>query len=315
LAASLHMNVADLQEIVDLLQRRQQLVLYGPPGTGKTYVAKELAKHLVGDPSRVRLVQFHPSYSYEDFFEGYRPVIEDGHPTFALKDGPLRLLAAEASNPENRENAYILIIDEMNRANLAKVFGELYFLLEYRKETVRLQYQPETAFYLPPNLFIIGTMNTADRSIALVDAAIRRRFPFYEMHPSEEPVRSVLERYLVANHIVDDRAALLSELNRRMGDSGRDLQIGPCYLMRPEIQSEADIDLVWRYDILPLLEEHYYGQMDRHTLRQEFGLTALKAALASTGKASGGEAGEPIASPGEAGADDQTGEPNDAGEA
>jgi len=315
-AGSLHMNQADLQEIVDLLQRRQQLVLFGPPGTGKTYVAKELGKHLVGDPSRVRLVQFHPSYSYEDFFEGYRPVIEDGHPTFALKDGPLRLLAAEASNPENRENAYILIIDEMNRANLAKVFGELYFLLEYRKETVRLQYQPETAFYLPPNLFIIGTMNTADRSIALVDAATRRRFPFYEMHPSEEPVRSVLERYLVANHIVDDRAALLAELNRRMGDSGRDLQIGPSYLMRPEIQSEADIDLVWRYDIMPLLEEHYYGQMDRRRLREEFGLTALRAALSSSRKASGGEAaGESIAPSGEAGADDRTGEPNGAAEA
>lgn len=283
-AASLHMNQADLQEIVDLLQQRQQIVLYGPPGTGKTYVAKELAKHLVGDPSRVRLVQFHPSYSYEDFFEGYRPVIDNGQPTFDLKDGPLRLLAAEAKNPENRDNAYILIIDEMNRANLAKVFGELYFLLEYRKETVRLQYRPDEAFFLPPNLFIIGTMNTSDRSIALVDAAIRRRFPFYEMHPSEEPVKSVLERYLVANHITDDRAALLAELNRRMGDSGRDLQIGPSYLMRPEIRSDADIDRVWRYDIMPLLEEHYYGQKDRDGIRSEFGVTVLRSALPSSSK-------------------------------
>jgi 5-methylcytosine-specific restriction protein B len=281
-AASLHMNQADLQEIVDLLQQRQQIVLYGPPGTGKTYVAKELAKHLVGDPSRVRLVQFHPSYSYEDFFEGYRPVIDNGQPTFDLKDGPLRLLAAEAKNPENRDNAYILIIDEMNRANLAKVFGELYFLLEYRKETVRLQYRPDEAFFLPPNLFIIGTMNTSDRSIALVDAAIRRRFPFYEMHPSEEPVKSVLERYLEANHITDDRAALLAELNRRMGDSGRDLQIGPSYLMRPEITNDADIDRVWRYDIMPLLEEHYYGQKDREGIRAEFGVTVLRSALPSS---------------------------------
>jgi 5-methylcytosine-specific restriction protein B len=286
-AASLHMNQADLQEIVDLLQQRQQIVLYGPPGTGKTYVAKELAKHLVGDPSRVRLVQFHPSYSYEDFFEGYRPVIEDGQPTFALKDGPLRLLAAEAKNPENRDNAYILIIDEMNRANLAKVFGELYFLLEYRKETVRLQYRPDEAFFLPPNLFIIGTMNTSDRSIALVDAAIRRRFPFYEMHPSEEPVKSVLERYLAANHITDDRAALLAELNRRMGEGGRDLQIGPSYLMRSEIKSASDIDRVWRYDILPLLEEHYYGQMERHAIRDKFGVEAMRKAVAKQPTGSG----------------------------
>lgn len=279
-AASLHMNRADLQEMVDLLQQRQQIVLYGPPGTGKTYVAKELAKHLVGDPSRVRLVQFHPSYSYEDFFEGYRPVLQDGQPTFALKDGPLRLLAAEAKNPENRDNAYILIIDEMNRANLAKVFGELYFLLEYRKETVRLQYRPDEAFFLPPNLFIIGTMNTSDRSIALVDAAIRRRFPFYEMHPSEEPVKSVLERYLVANHITDDRAALLAELNRRMGEGGRDLQIGPSYLMRQEISTTVHIDRVWRYDILPLLEEHYYGHLDRHAIRERFGVESIRKAVA-----------------------------------
>ncbi len=288
-AASLNMERAYLQEIVDLLQRRQQIVLYGPPGTGKTYVAKELAKHLVGDPSRVRLVQFHPSYAYEDFFEGYRPVTQDGQATFALKDGPLRLLAAEAKNPENRENAYILIIDEMNRANLAKVFGELYFLLEYRKETVRLQYRPDEAFFLPPNLFIIGTMNTADRSIALVDAAIRRRFPFYEMHPSEEPVKSVLGRYLEANHIADDRAALLDELNRRMGEGGRDLQIGPSYLMRPEIQQDPDIDLVWRYDILPLLDEHFYGERDREAIRSTFGLAALRKALAKGAVAAAGD--------------------------
>ncbi len=300
-ANSLHMDRHALQEIVDLLQRRQQVVLFGPPGTGKTYVAKELAKHLVSDPSQVRLVQFHPSYSYEDFFEGYRPVLENGQPTFALKDGPLRLLAAEASNPENRENAYILIIDEMNRANLAKVFGELYFLLEYRKETVRLQYQPEKTFFLPPNLFIIGTMNTADRSIALVDAAIRRRFPFYEMHPSEEPVKSVLERYLAANDITDNRAAMLEELNRRMGERGRDLQIGPSYLMRSEITSDVDIDLVWRYDILPLLEEHYYGQMDRQEIRSTYGVEQVrKAALKRVAAAvAGGEAGSQGAGPGD----------------
>lgn len=287
-AQALHMDRADLQEIVDLLQTRQQVVLYGPPGTGKTYLAKELAKHLVGDPSRVRLVQFHPSYSYEDFFEGYRPSqTEDGQPTFALKDGPLRLLVAEAKQEESREDAYFLIIDEMNRANIAKVFGELYFLLEYRKETVRLQYQPETAFYLPPNLFIIGTMNTSDRSIALVDAAIRRRFPFVELHPSEQPVAGVLKRWLAANHFSDDRAHLLDELNRRMGEGGRDLQIGPSYLMRSEIRTDADINRVWRYDILPLLEEHFYGQLDRATLRERFGVSALRKALGKSPVASG----------------------------
>jgi len=280
LAQDLFMDRKDLQEIVDLLQARHQVVLYGPPGTGKTYIAQKLAKHLVGseDPSRVRLVQFHPSYSYEDFFEGYRPSLsESGQPTFELKDGPLRLLAGEASTPENRGNAYVLIIDEMNRANLAKVFGELYFLLEYRKETVRLQYQPETPFRLPPNLFIIGTMNTADRSIALVDAAIRRRFPFYELHPNEEPVKSVLERYLHRHARRDDRAHLLKALNQAIGTEGRDLQIGPSYLMRPDVDRPGGIERVWKYDLMPLLEEHYYGHKSRETIHREFGLDAIRA--------------------------------------
>jgi 5-methylcytosine-specific restriction protein B len=280
LAQSLFMDRTDLQEIVDLLQARQQVVLYGPPGTGKTYIAQKLAKHLVGseDPSRVRLVQFHPSYSYEDFFEGYRPSLsESGQPTFELKNGPLRLLAGEATDPENRGNAYVLIIDEMNRTNLAKVFGELYFLLEYRKETVRLQYQPETPFRLPPNLFIIGTMNTADRSIALVDAAIRRRFPFYELHPNEEPVKGVLERYLHRHTQQDDRADLLKALNQAIGTEGRDLQIGPSYLMRPDVDRQGGIERVWKHDLMPLLEEHYYGHKSRETIHREFGLDAIRA--------------------------------------
>ena len=147
---------------------------------------------------------------------------------------------------------------------------------------MRLQYQPVKPFQLPPNLFIIGTMNTSDRSIALVDAAIRRRFPFVELHPSETPVLGVLQKWMTANHITDNRAELLGELNRRMGEGGRDLQIGPSYLMRSEIRSDADIDRVWRYDILPLLEEHYYGQLDRTMIRERFGIAAMRRAIASS---------------------------------
>jgi 5-methylcytosine-specific restriction protein B len=306
LAASLYMDTASLQEIVDLIQVRQQIVLYGPPGTGKTYVAKVLAKHLVEDPSRVRLVQFHPSYAYEDFFEGYRPAIittttetgvETSTPTFELRPGPLRQLASDCVLPENRGIAHFLIIDEMNRANLAKVFGELYFLLEYRNESVQLQYQQANSapFHLPMNLFIIGTMNTADRSIALVDSAIRRRFPFYEMHPSHEPVKSVLERYLVANHLSTDRAGLLAALNESMGADGRDLHIGPSYLMRPDADKPGGIDRVWKYDIMPLLEEHFYGQIERTTIHERFGLAAITAAAAKKQaiKAESSESGDP----------------------
>ena len=191
LATATCMPVPALQEIIDLLQIRQQIVLYGPPGTGKTYLAKKLSEHIVGadDPSRARLVQFHPSYAYEDFFEGYRPAeTASGQATFSLQPGPLRDLAGEARKQDNSGSPFVLVIDEMNRANIAKVFGELYFLLEYRAESIRLQYRPTEAFRLPRNLFIIATMNTADRSIALVDAAIRRRFAFVEMHPDEPPV-------------------------------------------------------------------------------------------------------------------------------
>ncbi|MGW5192428.1 AAA family ATPase [Kribbella sp. NPDC004138] len=278
LADELYMPVAPLQELVDLLNRRRQLVVYGPPGTGKTYVAKRLAERLAGaqDPSRVRLVQFHPSYAYEDFFEGFRPVEVDGKPHFALQDGPLKLLAAEAAKAENRDNAYVLIVDELNRANLAKVFGELYFLLEYREETVRLQYRPDKPFSLPDNLFIIGTMNTADRSISLVDAAIRRRFPFYEMHPRREPVRGVLAEFAKREQLTDDRVELLAELNSAMGQPGHDLHIGPSYLMREGLDAPGALELVWRYDILPLLHEHFYGTKSPETIDQEFGLATLR---------------------------------------
>lgn len=153
------------------LRMGQQIVLYGPPGTGKTYLVKKVAEYLVGDdPSRTQLVQFHPSYSYEDFFEGLLPSeTASGQATFTVQPGPLRDMAADAIKEDSRGVPVVLIIDELNCANLAKVFGELYFLLEYRNDAVRLQYRPTEAFRLPRNLFIIGTMNTADRSIAFVE--------------------------------------------------------------------------------------------------------------------------------------------------
>lgn len=274
LAAKLHFDVDWLQRITDLLAARQQIVLYGPPGTGKTYVARALAAHLT-DADAVRLVQFHPSYAYEDFFEGYRPRAVEGSITFELHPGPLRALAAEAR--ADRGRPYILVIDEINRANLAKVFGELYFLLEYRNDAIRLQYSPEESFTLPPNVFFIGTMNTADRSIALVDAAMRRRFAFVEMHPEESPVRDLLTRWLVANGKPgDERAALLDALNDEIGIEDRDYKIGPSYLMTPDAEQEGGLERVWEYSILPLLEEHYYGRLTRQQVRERFGLAAIR---------------------------------------
>lgn len=279
LGAKLHTDVDWLQRIVDLLAARQQIVLYGPPGTGKTYVARALAGNLT-DSDAVRLVQFHPSYAYEDFFEGYRPRAVDGSITFELHPGPLRALAAEAR--ADRGRAYILVIDEINRANLAKVFGELYFLLEYRNDAIRLQYSPEESFTLPPNVFLIGTMNTADRSIALVDAAMRRRFAFVEMHPEEPPVRDLLPRWLAANGKVgDERAALLDALNAEIGTEDRDYKIGPSYLMTPDAEQQGGLERVWDYSLLPLLEEHYYGRLSRPQVRERFGLATLRNKIAA----------------------------------
>lgn len=278
-ADRMHMDMGSLQEIVDLIASRRQLVFYGPPGTGKTYLAVELARYLVGpeDRSRMQLVQFHPSYAYEDFFEGFRPTeTERGEATFKLAPGPLRRIAKDAK--ANPDKPYILVIDELNRANLAKVFGELYFLLEYRSESIQLQYNPTEAFQLPPNLYFVGTMNTADRSIALLDAAMRRRFSFVELHPDEPPVRGVLARWLQAKGADQERARLLATLNAAIEEQDRDLRIGPSYLMREEASTEDGLARIWKYDLMPLLEEHYYGRLTRQQIRDKFGLDAVRRA-------------------------------------
>lgn len=279
LAHSVFMDREWLTECVDLLRDKPQMVLYGPPGTGKTYLAQELARHLTGDrPENVQLVQFHPSYSYEDFFEGYRPHPGDAERQagFTLTHGPLRTLASAAR--KHPTELFVLIIDEINRGHLAKVFGELYFLLEYRNRAVRLLYGTEgdPGFDLPQNLVIIGTMNTADRSIALVDTAMRRRFWFIELHPDSEPVASVLRRWLRHHGLPDTSARLLDQLNDLIDD--RDFRIGPSYLMRESIHSSSKgLERVWRHQILPLLEEHHYG--DGTDVFARYGLAALRDSL------------------------------------
>jgi len=281
LAAELHMPRVVLQEWLDVLADRRQLVFYGPPGTGKTFVAEALGRHIVGsDTNHLRTVQFHPSYAYEDFFEGLRPVVENGNVTYKVVPGPLRTLVAEATTPGNESRPYVLVIDEMNRANLAKVFGELYYLLEYRDQSISLQYSGDNDFRLPKNLYIVGTMNTLDRSISMVDAAIRRRFPFVELHPSVEPVAGVLAAYLEAQHADGLRARLLAALNA--GIDERDLQIGPSYLMKASASDESGLERIWKYDILPLLDDHFYGARTPEQIRAQFGLPALLAKIGGT---------------------------------
>ena len=272
LAAKTYLPVGFLREIEQLLTEKRQVIFQGPPGTGKTFVARELARVLAGGDAdnRVTLVQFHPSYAYEDFVQGFRPKPSaGGQVSFYLRNGPL-LRAAERAE-QDPEAKHYLIIDEINRGNLAAVFGELYFLLEYRGEKMKLQYSPDEDFSLPKNLFIIGTMNTADRSIALVDLALRRRFYFVEFRPDKKPIKGVLSKWLQENAPqvawVD---GVVKRANELLSDS--DAALGPSYFMQDDL-TEDKVALIWKHSVLPYIEERLYGNDD---VRTNFDLAKLR---------------------------------------
>ena len=278
LADSLLLDEEHLEKVEALLTDKRQVIFYGPPGTGKTFVARKLAEFYAAGGGSVEVVQFHPSYAYEDFVEGYRPKPEGSG--FTLKPGPLKRIAEKAvRNPATR---HILLIDEINRANIAKVFGELYFLLEYRKEEITLQYS-EQRFELPENLWIIGTMNTADRSIAIIDAALRRRFYFFPFFPDRPPINGLLRRWLV-KHKPDLiwLADVVSEANRRLGD--QQAAIGPSYFLRENLTPEW-VKIIWEYAVLPYLAERFFGEEDR---LKEFNLDELREAVMTTEASSEG---------------------------
>ena len=260
LAAEVYVEPSFLEEIEVLLEEKRQVILQGPPGTGKTFIARKLARHLAGSEERVRLVQFHPSYAYEDFVQGFRPA-RNGQPGFELRDGPLVQAAARAG--QEPQAKHFLVIDEINRGNLAKVFGELYFLLEYRDSKIDLQYS-DARFALPDNLYIIGTMNTADRSIALVDLALRRRFYFVEFHPDKPPVQGLLRRWLKKNAALEMEwvADIVDHANGLLSDD-RHAAIGPSYFMKPGGLSEADVARIWEHSVLPYVEERLFGNAER----------------------------------------------------
>jgi MoxR-like ATPase len=269
------------REIERLLRERGQMIFYGPPGTGKTWFALHLADYLSdGDPARREVVQFHPAYAYEDFIEGIRPQSVQGPDgryeiSYPVVAGLFVSFCERARL--DLSNTYVLVIDEINRAQLPKVFGELLLLLEYRGRRVSLAYarsaddptQPvghdeSAGFSVPSNLLVIGTMNTADRSIALVDHALRRRFVFYSFYPDDDSFlrplfRTWLDRYAPEMAWVAD---LLDLVNARLvEDVGRNLLIGPSYFMRADLD-EARLREVWRFNIWPLLEEYFAGMTE-----------------------------------------------------
>ena len=238
------------------LDRKKQVILYGPPGTGKTFLADKLARLMVGaGDGFYQLIQFHPEVSYEDFIQGIRPMSQpDGGLHYPIVPGRFLRFCEEAAK---RKGLCVLIIDEINRANLARVFGELMYLLEYRSEKVELASGGN--FEIPGNVRIIGTMNTADRSIALVDHALRRRFAMLALYPNF----SILRKYHAAKNPefkTDELVMVLEELNKQIAD--RHFEIGVSYFLHENIKGQiADI---WQMEIEPYLEEYFFDQPDKY---------------------------------------------------
>ncbi|MCA1707458.1 MAG: AAA family ATPase, partial [Actinobacteria bacterium] len=262
-----------VQKVLRLIHHRPQVVFYGPPGTGKTYFARALADYLARGGGTVEIVQFHPSYSYEDFVEGYRPRTVDGQLAYEIVDGPLKRIALKAA--ERKDVDHVLLIDEFNRALVSKVLGELYFLLEYRGTELRLQYS-DTPFTLPPNLLILATMNTADRSIALVDAALRRRFHFIGFYPDQTPVQGLLRQFLRDNKLEGSLGWLPGVIDKANSMAvDRHVALGPSHFLDPKL-TEEQVELIWEHSVMPYFEEQFLDEPDH--LRR-FELAAIRKAL------------------------------------
>jgi 5-methylcytosine-specific restriction protein B len=238
---------------LDPFKEKGQAILYGPPGTGKTFVAEHLAKLLLSEGDGCSdLVQFHPAYSYEDFIQGIRPITKpDGSIAYSLLPG--RFLEF-CNNAKKRTGNCVLIIDEINRANLSRVFGELMYLLEYRNKTIPLA--GGGSFEIPKNVFIIGTMNTADRSIALVDHALRRRFSFLQLQPKFD----ILRKFHESNGFdCEGLIQMLSQVNRQIGD--KHYEIGISFFMIKALDTE--LEDIWTMEIEPYLEEYFADQPEK----------------------------------------------------
>lgn len=254
LVADIGLDEETLNRWLGAIERKKQVILYGPPGTGKTYLAEKLARYIVSDGDGFwELVQFHPAYAYEDFMQGIRPRSEAGQLSYPLVKGRFLEFCDQA---RARRDRCVLIIDEINRANLSRVFGELMYLLEYRDRQIPLA--GGGLFSIPANARLIGTMNTADRSIALVDHALRRRFAFLALKPNYDLLRRYHEQRQ-SGFSVEGLIKTLTRLNRQIGDPH--YAIGVTFFLHENLAGE--IEDIWRMEIEPYLEEYFFDQPDK----------------------------------------------------
>lgn len=265
------------EEILDVWREKKNLVVQGPPGVGKTFFYRQLAFALMGfkAPDRMTSVQFHPSYAYEDFIQGYRP----SNNGFVLRDGVFFRFCEKAR--VDKSNKYVFVIDEINRGNLAKIFGELLMLLEKDKRGaewgVPLAYSlPESpGFYIPENLYVLGLMNTADRSLAVVDYALRRRFAFASLQPEFKSLRFLehLGERSVSDALADRIVGRMTELNDEIAKDkvnlGPGYRIGHSFFCDPPVEPQKHEDWFVRVvqtEIAPLLDEYYFDDPERAQL-------------------------------------------------
>lgn len=257
-----YMDGDSYDTLVELIRMKRNVILQGAPGVGKTFAAKRLAYSMMGckDQNRVMMVQFHQSYTYEDFIEGFRPSSTSNN--FEIKKGAFANFCQKAA--EEPDNEYFFIIDEINRGNLSKIFGELFMLIENDKRgnALQLLYSGDK-FSVPPNLYIIGMMNTADRSLAMLDYALRRRFAFFEMKPGFESEGFRDYKMAFANPKFDSLIDCVEKLNTVIAadDSlGEGFCIGHSYFCNLSVITDKALSNIVEYEMVPLLKEYWYDE-------------------------------------------------------
>ena len=263
--SDVYMSEQDYETLVNVLKMKKNIILQGAPGVGKTFTAKRLAYSIIGakNPDRVQMIQFHQSYSYEDFIEGYRPT-ENG---FTIKKGSFYKFCKLAEDDD--ENDYFFIIDEINRDNLSKIFGELFMLIEKDKRGIELQllYSDEN-FSVPPNVYIIGMMNTADRSLAMLDYALRRRFSFFTMKPGFNTIGFQTYQDSLKSDAFKKLISCIKQLNSKIAADislGEGFCIGHSYFcgLTAKTATVQTLTSIIEYELIPLLKEYWFDEPEK----------------------------------------------------